>query len=171
MFTHPEGERELLSHGNGLLSEARTQNFVVTLKAIMTERHFEQHMGKYLILCTLLALVCCFILHNEHTAAFPSWTLLCLEWFCAMCAHVLPSAYAILGFQKNSSFIEQAAKKFFKNLRSCHEGFQHAPITVHSLAFGGRGVYITAGVSTCGVSLWLSQVLTANHITHSIELV
>ena len=121
----------------------------------MTGRHFDQHMGKYLVLCTLLALACCFILHTEDADAYPSWTLLFIEWFCAMCAHVLPSACAICVFRSRSSNIKQTANNFFKKLRSWpfgHEGFQHEPIMVHSLAFGGRGMYTTAGVSTCAVS-------------------
>ena len=122
----------------------------------MTERHFEQHMGKYLVLCTLLTLVCYFLLPTEHAAACPSWTTQCLKWFCAMCALILPSVSVIFLIHNGSSFIEQAANNLFKKLRAWplghHEGFQHAPITVHSLAFGGRGMFITGGVSTCAVS-------------------
>ena len=141
MFIHPRGE-----HCPSGFS-GRT--------AIMTGRHFDQHMGKYLMFCTLLALTFCFILDTEHAGAYPCWILLFIGWFCAMCAHVLTSASAIWVFQNPSSCIEETANNCFKKLLSWpsgHEGFQHEPIMVHSLAFGGRGMYTTAGVSTCAVS-------------------
>ena len=161
------------AEGSYLMLPARMCS-LQTVSAIMPAWNFDRNRGTILAWCCLLALSSCCYFHTAYTNA----NTLCilaqdlLMSFVTICVSPMSAVSFALQtvYESAVSYVKQMMGDIL-SLLPCpypEKGYKNNLVVVHSPAFGGRGMFVTAGVSSvrsnipCCLQLYGVAIIISN---------